>query len=240
MKKFILKLANLSLLALLLLGSFPIASAQSADDICKYASYQNATVVPESFAGLPEAEPARTEEINKRNAEYAKRQQAARDAAAVESFKDYVVVIAEEPLGAGDGKFSANCARKIECSTGNYNPAASGQQIQSCYSQYTTVSDCTPSDTVTCEIVQVYVAPVGTGLLYSYVGQIYRYVSFIGGLIAVFIIIVAGVMWTSAGGNSEAVSKAKEMITRSLVGLVVLFLSALILYTINPNFFTLG
>jgi hypothetical protein len=243
MKKICLKLVKFSLLSLFILGNVPVASAQDAAAICAYANAQNGTVQPESMAGLPAADPERTEEINKRNQAYQDRLKAQQDGANSSSLKDYVVVIAEEPLGAGDGKFSANCARKIECSDGVFSPASS-EKIRSCFSQYTTVSECTPSSTdegqTTCEIVQIYVAPVGTSLLYSYVGQIYRYVAFIGSLIAVFIIIIAGVMWTSAGGNSETVSNAKAMMTRSLVGLAVLFLSALILYTINPNFFTLG
>lgn len=252
MKKFYLKLVKFSLLSLLILGNIPIALAQNAAEICAYASAQNGTVQPESMAELatdnPDtAENERTNDINKRNQVYQDKLKAHQDKANSSSFKNYVVVIAEEPLGAGNGTFSANCARKIECSDGIYNPAST-EKVRSCFSQYTTVSECTPTNPpagsteskIICEIVQVYVAPVGTSLLYSYVGQIYRYVAFIGGLIAVFIIIIAGVMWTSAGGNSEAVSNAKAMMTRSLVGLVVLFLSALILYTINPNFFTLG
>jgi hypothetical protein len=243
MKKIFSKLIKISLFTSLILSGIPIASAQDAAAICNYASYQNATFQPEDMSGLPEDDPntqenERTKEINKRQEAYQKRLDEKRAEFNSEAFKNYTVVIAEEPLGPGDGTFSANCARKTECALGVYD--ADQPKIQSCWSQYTTVSECSPSNTVTCEIVQVYVSPVGKSLLYGYVGQIYRYVAFIGGLIAVFIIIVAGIMWTSAGGNSEAISNAKAMITRSLVGLVVLFLSALILYTINPTFFTLG
>lgn len=251
MKKHFLKLVNLSLLSLVILSSLPpTASAQNnSADICSYANYQNGTVEPESFAGLPgEDKPEeRKKAIDEANKRYADKQKALQDSANSSSFKNYVVVIAEEPLGPGNGQFSTNCARKITCSTGVYNPSTTSAEIQSCYSNYVTVNECSPSgdpnkdkEYVACEIVQIYVSPVGKSLLYGYVGQVYRYVAFIGGLIAVFVIIVAGIMWTSAGGNSEAISNAKAMMTRSLVGLAVLFLSALILYTINPNFFTLG
>ena len=41
-----------------------------------------------------------------------------------------------------------------------------------------------------------------------------------------------------AGGDTQAVENAKSRIVKSLSGIVVLFLSGLILYTINPTFFT--
>jgi len=90
-----------------------------------------------------------------------------------------------------------------------------------------------------CEIVQVYVSSSGTNLLYNYIGQIYRYVAEIGGLIAVLIIIFSGIQIASAGANPDALNKAKARITRSILGLILLFLSAVILYAINPNFFIL-
>lgn len=91
-----------------------------------------------------------------------------------------------------------------------------------------------------CENVMVYVSPAGTNLLYFYMGQIYRYMATLGGVIAVLILIIAGVMRASAGDSSDRVSKANALIAKCISGLVLLFLSAIILYTINPNFFVLS
>jgi hypothetical protein len=52
-------------------------------------------------------------------------------------------------------------------------------------------------------------------------------------------LIIAGVMWSASGDQPEMLNKAKQMVGRCITGLIVLFLSAVILYTINPNFFVL-
>ena len=44
---------------------------------------------------------------------------------------------------------------------------------------------------------------------------------FIAGLVAVIVIIVAGIMYTSSGGDSGRVAIAKNALTYSLIGLVV-------------------
>lgn len=89
-----------------------------------------------------------------------------------------------------------------------------------------------------CEPVMVYVANAGNNLLYYYIGKVYRYAATLGGTLAVLIMIVAGVMYATAG-DSDRTGKAKDIITKCLSGLALLFLSAIILYTINPNFFTI-
>lgn len=45
---------------------------------------------------------------------------------------------------------------------------------------------------------------------------------FIAGLIAVIVIIVAGIMYTSSAGNPKSVSTAKGMIAFSIVGLIII------------------
>jgi|GEM_PF-4044671 len=90
-----------------------------------------------------------------------------------------------------------------------------------------------------CEPVMVYVSPAGTALLYYYIGQIYRYMATLGGTIAVLILIVGGIMRASAGDSTDRISKANAIITKCISGLALLFLSAIILYAINPNFFVI-
>ena len=58
------------------------------------------------------------------------------------------------------------------------------------------------------------------------------------GIIAVLVIVVSGIQISIDQGSGEGVTAAKNRITQSLAGLVILFLSALILYSINPTFFT--
>ncbi len=89
-----------------------------------------------------------------------------------------------------------------------------------------------------CSIVQIIIGQSGTGLLKTYVAIIYRWAAGIVGIIAVLVIVVSGIQISIDQGSGEGVTAAKNRITQSLAGLVILFLSALILYSINPTFFT--
>lgn len=75
------------------------------------------------------------------------------------------------------------------------------------------------------------------GILEEYVSQIYIFGSGLVSLVAVLWIVVGGyeIMFSSGSGD---MSSGKEKIIQSLLGLALVFLSGLILYTINPNFFT--
>lgn len=46
---------------------------------------------------------------------------------------------------------------------------------------------------------------------------------FVMGIIAVIVIIVAGIMYATSGGDSAAVTKAKNLILYSVVGIIVIF-----------------
>lgn len=48
---------------------------------------------------------------------------------------------------------------------------------------------------------------------------------FIAGFIAVVMIIIAGIMYTTSAGNANSVTKAKNMIIYSVAGLVVIILA---------------
>ena len=90
---------------------------------------------------------------------------------------------------------------------------------------------------VSCRKVQIVSGGSGIELLSNYVGLVYRWAATIVGMIAVVIIIVSGVQISMAGGETTGIEEAKKRIFQSIIGLIVLFLSALILYTINPDFF---
>jgi len=68
--------------------------------------------------------------------------------------------------------------------------------------------------------------------------MIYTWAAGFVGLIAVGVIMISSIQISLSGGDSQAVTNSKDRIVKSLAGLAVLFLSGLILYTINPNFFT--
>lgn len=92
---------------------------------------------------------------------------------------------------------------------------------------------------VTCSQGELLEAEGGTGLLTTFIGAIFKWASGIVGIIAVLVMVVSGIQISIAGGDSAKVEEAKTRIMESIMGLAILFLAGLILYTINPNFFTL-
>lgn len=89
-----------------------------------------------------------------------------------------------------------------------------------------------------CQVIMAVLAKGGTSFIEGYIGLIYRWAAGIAGLIAVGVIIISSVQISFAGGEAGEIDKAKGRIIKSLAGLAVLFLSGLILYTVNPTFFT--
>jgi len=94
-----------------------------------------------------------------------------------------------------------------------------------------------PTD-ATCEKVTVIIAPGGVDLITIYVEMIYKWAASIAGIVCVLIMIVSGIQISAAGGDTQGVESAKKRIFQSLTALIVLFMSAFILYLINPSFFT--
>lgn len=123
------------------------------------------------------------------------------------------------------------------------NTSSPQQAMRKCYSDYQSTSNCTPSSDITgptvtsCKRVGIFYAQSGAELLYVYIGAIYRWAASIIGIICVFITIWGGIEIATAGDQSGKIDEAKKRIMSSLTGLVLLFMSAIILYTINPNFF---
>lgn len=89
----------------------------------------------------------------------------------------------------------------------------------------------------TCTLVQIIKGTSGASLIKTYIAIIYRWGAGIVGIIAVLVIVISGIQIAMDQGSGDQVSAAKTRIMESIAGLVVLFLSALILYTINPTFF---
>lgn len=72
-------------------------------------------------------------------------------------------------------------------------------------------------------------------LLPQYIGAIYNYGLAIAGILATIMLMGAGVIWLTSGGDSGKVSQAKNLISGSIAGLIILVISWVILNTINPN-----
>lgn len=74
-----------------------------------------------------------------------------------------------------------------------------------------------------------------TDLLPRYIGSFYNYGLAIVGILATIILMGAGLIWLTSGGDSGKISKAKNLISGSIVGLIILLISWTILNTINPK-----
>ncbi len=69
----------------------------------------------------------------------------------------------------------------------------------------------------------------------QYIGGIQRYAIGVVGIIAVIVLMIGGIIWLTAAGNSSQITQAKKMIGGSFFGLLLVFGSYLILYMVNPN-----
>ena len=79
-----------------------------------------------------------------------------------------------------------------------------------------------------------YTPDGSTAMIAKYIRAIYKYAIGIVGILAAVVLMIGGVMWIVAGGNSTAIGEAKSWIGASLTGLVLALMSYLILATINP------
>lgn len=68
----------------------------------------------------------------------------------------------------------------------------------------------------------------------EYIILIYKYLLGIAGILATIVVVVAGVLWLTAGGNTQQITTAKSYISNVLVGLILLFGAHFLLQTINP------
>ena len=71
--------------------------------------------------------------------------------------------------------------------------------------------------------------------LAEYIRAVYQYAVAAASVLAIIMIIVAGLQWTISGGNTERITAAKKRISNALVGLSLAVGSFTILYTINPE-----
>lgn len=157
--------------------------------------------------------------------------------------KGLVVTITEEEIGGGAAEQDIGdsrilrCFRVTTCAEGSQETGSAA--IESCTKRSEYASSCTPGSDTLCQRVQVIISKTGPALLYTYIGMVYRWAAGIVGIVCVLVLIIGGIQVATAGDDQGRIGEAKTRIFQSIAGLVLLFLSALILYTINPNFFVI-
>lgn len=68
----------------------------------------------------------------------------------------------------------------------------------------------------------------------EFIQYMYSYGIKIAALLAVIVIIIAGVQWLTSGGSTDKISSARKRIGGALMGLFLVGTSYIILYTVNP------
>jgi hypothetical protein len=89
--------------------------------------------------------------------------------------------------------------------------------------------------TVNLTSIQTNAGSVDVPWLADYLTGVYRYAVFFASILAAVILIIGGVQWLTAAGDSGRVGAAQKKIINSVVGLVLVLGSYLVLSTINPN-----
>ncbi|HUT22233.1 MAG TPA: N-acetylmuramoyl-L-alanine amidase [Candidatus Bipolaricaulota bacterium] len=74
----------------------------------------------------------------------------------------------------------------------------------------------------------------------EYVIAVYKYAMGIGSILAVIMIMIAGILYLTSAGNPQRIGQAKGYIIGSITGLTILFSSYLLLNLINPALTRLG
>lgn len=68
----------------------------------------------------------------------------------------------------------------------------------------------------------------------AYLGGVYQYFVSIVGILAVVMIMYAGIRWILAAGNQSSIQGAKNIMMSAIIGVVIAFCSYLLLYLLNP------
>lgn len=88
--------------------------------------------------------------------------------------------------------------------------------------------------------IDVSVSQGSFGIMQQYVKMIYKYMLAAGSIIGILAIMYSGIQMILSAGESGPTGEAKKLIMSSIKGMAIMYLIGLILYVINPNFFTFG
>lgn len=73
----------------------------------------------------------------------------------------------------------------------------------------------------------------------EFISWVYKYALGAAGVIATAMIMVAGFLWITSGGNPNTISQAKKYITSAVFGLILVMCAYLILNFLNPDLVTM-
>ncbi|MCL5795040.1 MAG: septal ring lytic transglycosylase RlpA family protein, partial [Patescibacteria group bacterium] len=76
-------------------------------------------------------------------------------------------------------------------------------------------------------------------ILAKYIVAVFRYGTVAAAILAAAMIMIAGFLWLTAGGRPNQISKAKDVISSSFLGLFLALFSTVILQTVNPDLINL-
>jgi hypothetical protein len=136
-------------------------------------------------------------------------------------------VFLEEPIGGktGEDLFLVNCTDPAKCSYtlyqgGSYDPAIQ-RVVQALLSQ----DPARPHEG-------------SLGILFNYLRLVYNFMSGIIIGIVVLFTVIGGVQMITSGGDENKYGEGKDRIRKAVLGMILWFTASLILYFINPTFFT--
>jgi hypothetical protein len=75
----------------------------------------------------------------------------------------------------------------------------------------------------------------GSSALYQCINQLYKFAIVIAAVVGVFFIVIAGYIYMSSDGSSEAVDKAKDILTSTITAIVILLAGYVLLNALNPD-----
>lgn len=156
----------------------------------------------------------------------------------------YVITELSEPIGnpiaITEGEDAGNKIINVYKGTCCWYADWNEEGQQECYETREiyaeTIGECDAAASF-CSQRQWVIGNSGAGIIKLYVKQIYTFMAFTVGSIAVATMVVSGIQ-ISVSGVSGDISAAKQRMTQAIVGIVLLFFSGILLYTINPTFFT--
>lgn len=144
----------------------------------------------------------------------------------------------DDILDQMDPENATNSTRKVAIEATDCRTAYVEQCVpQNRFTREVSLSDPLPT-IVSCSTVQLIFANSGVDLLKQYIGLIYRWAAGILGVFCVLVIMVNGLLISTAQSDDSVVADAKARIFQSISALLLLFFAGIILYTVNPNFFT--
>jgi type IV secretory pathway VirB2 component (pilin) len=79
-----------------------------------------------------------------------------------------------------------------------------------------------------------------SGGIATFLNNLYKFLVGLAAILAVIMIVWAGLEWSTAGDNASKVSAARNRITQAVFGLILVLAPYLVFYTINPSILNLS